>query len=339
MTDESKPQIITVDPRNPEHDKIERAAAVLRDGGLVAFPTETVYGLGADAFSDEAVGKIFEAKGRPATNPLIVHVSGVQQARELARHWPDEAAKLAEAFWPGPLTMVVERSDVVASAVCAGLDTVALRMPSHPVARKIIEEAGVAVAAPSANRYTEVSPTTAEHVVQGLGERVDLVVDAGATPVGLESTLVSVVEKPAQLLRPGMIGVDQLRQVIEIGEYRREVVDESEPRPSPGMAARHYSPDAKLRVVSAAQFRRLVEKRDDQVGLVGFDVKDASTRVERVEMPDDPEDYARRLYAVLHRLDDAGVREVVVQSPPKGHRWDAIRDRLRRAASTESQTP
>lgn len=334
----SDTEVIAVDADRPDPEAVERAAGILRRGGLVAIPTETVYGLGADALDESAVAKIFEAKDRPPTNPLIVHVESVDRARRLAAGWPDAAGRLADAFWPGPLTLVVRRAAVVPDAVCAGLETVAIRMPSHPVARALIEAADTPLAAPSANRHTELSPTTADHVLSGLDGRIDAVVDAGPTRVGVESTLVSVVEDPAEILRPGMIGFDQLRDVVDVRPFRSRQVDDSTPRPSPGMSKRHYSPSAPLRLVDGEAFERLLVEEDERRGFVGVKRRSPADDEARVEwLSDDPERYARGLYAALHRLDDAGVVEIVVERPPDERRWEAVRDRLRRA--TTPRTP
>lgn len=331
----SSTEVIEVDPHAPDVETIEVAAEVLRDDGIVAFPTETVYGLGARASSPVAVQKVFDAKGRPATNPLILHVADLDQARRLAATWPEAAQRLAEAFWPGPLTLVVRRSERVVDEVCAGLDTVAIRMPAHPVARALVEAVGDPLAAPSANRYTEVSPTTADHVLKGLSGRIDLVVDGGATEVGVESTLVSVVGEKPTVLRPGMIDRSQLSKVVELGGLGDEerVVDESEPRHSPGLSRRHYSPGVTLRLVESKEFIRLCEDEGQRgrvlVGGLGAPIdSDAAF----VEMPPEPEEYARQLYSVLHRFDGDDVDEIIVEMPPEGQRWEAIRDRLRRAA-------
>lgn len=324
-------KVLTVDPESPDSEVLDRAAEAIREGKLVAFPTETVYGLGADALSSSAVEQIFRAKGRPATNPLIVHVADVEQARELSASWPAAAQRLADKFWPGPLTMVVRRSEIVSDTVCAGLETVALRMPAHPVARALIRRAERPVAAPSANRYTEVSPTTADHVLRGLDGRIDVVVDAGPTSVGLESTLVSVVDNPVEILRPGMIGRRVLAGVVDVEEASRVVVDETQTRPSPGMSKRHYSPAVSMRIVESAEFQRLRKRGEKTTGFIGFVEAFGDADEAVIAMPSTPRDYARRLYGVLHDLEERGVDEIVVEEPPDGDEWTAIRDRLRRA--------
>lgn len=336
-------KILKVDADRLDPEVMEEAAKILRANGLVAFPTETVYGLGALALSPKSVEKIFVAKGRPATNPLIVHVAHIDQAIELVAQWPDVAQRLAEAFWPGPLTLVLRRSEVVPDAVCAGLDTVAIRLPAHPVARRLIETVGEPLAAPSANRSTEVSPTTAQHVMDGLDGRIDLVIDAGSTEVGLESTLVTVVQTPLEILRPGMITRRQVIDAvgeIEVADAPRRVVDDRHARSSPGLSKRHYAPGVPLRLVDRETFRRLQKSRVEQrrafIGIAAGSSTggDADTRI---WLPLDADRYGRRLYAALHRLERLDIDEIIVELPPKGGAWEAIHDRLRRAAASPSQ--
>ena len=333
MVERVRTRVVAVDAESPQEEVIREAARVIESGGLVAMPTETVYGLGGDGLSAEAVARIFEAKGRPATNPLILHVASQQQARELSRSWPEVAKRLCEAFWPGPLTLVVRRAPQVPDAVTAGLDTVAIRMPAHPVARALIEAARRPIAAPSANRYTQVSPTTAEHVRAGLDGRVDLILDAGPTQVGLESTLVSLVEDPPRILRPGMIGRAELGQVVELasGDGKEgRVVDEDVPRMSPGLSKRHYSPGARVRVVDEATFAQLIASPRAQ-GRAFIGIGDEVSVEGVVFLPDEAEGYARRLYAALHLVDACDVDEIVVEKPPESDEWEAVHDRLRRA--------
>ncbi|HMF19354.1 MAG TPA: L-threonylcarbamoyladenylate synthase, partial [Gemmataceae bacterium] len=233
-------QVLLVDSDHPDSDAIARAAEILRNGGLVAFPTETVYGLGANALDPAAVARIFQAKGRPPQNPLIVHVAKLETTANLAADWPEKATELAERFWPGPLTLVVRKRACVPDAVTAGGDTVALRVPSHPVALALLKAANIPIAAPSANRSTLLSPTRAEHVLHGLEGRIDLLLDAGPTPGGLESTVLDVTTNPPRLLRPGLISPAELGAVIG------PIIQKESPNPgdtlrSPGMLGRHYA--------------------------------------------------------------------------------------------------
>jgi L-threonylcarbamoyladenylate synthase len=332
----SKTVVLPIDAAAPDAGVIDRAAAVLRGGGLVAFPTETVYGLGANALDPVAVGRIFAAKGRPATNPVIVHVADAAQVPAVAASWPDTAARLAERFWPGPLTLVLPRRPEVPDAVTAAGPTVAVRVPAHPVARTLIRAAAVPVAAPSANRSTQVSPTRAEHVLAGLDGRIDLLLDAGPTPGGLESTVLDLTASPPRLLRPGLVSPSEIEEILgpilRPGEGRR---DEAEILRSPGLLPRHYAPRAVLECVTGDGRDRAEElcRQGLRVGwLTWQEGGDDPPGLTRVVMPPAPRPYAAQLYAVLHALDAAGVERIVAALPPDTEDWLAVRDRLRRAA-------
>ena len=320
---------------NANSANIATAADVLRRGGLVAFPTETVYGLGANALDADAVGRIFAAKGRPAANPLIVHVADAAGVGAIAADWPDAAARLAERFWPGPLTLVLPKRDAVPGVVTAGGPTVAVRVPAHPVARALLRAAGVPVAAPSANRSSELSPTTAEHVLRGLGGRIDLILDAGPCPGGIESTVLDVTSDPPRLLRPGLVTPAEIEAVI--GPIRRPGGQASAAVPvlrSPGLLAKHYAPRAPLELADGDGRARVevMIREGRRVGWLTWPgVGDVAGAV-RVELPCDPAAYAAGLYAALHDLDAAGVERIVVARPPDDEAWLAVRDRLRRAA-------
>jgi L-threonylcarbamoyladenylate synthase len=295
--------------------EIARAAEIIRGGGLVAFPTETVYGLGANALDPAAVERIYEAKGRPPTSPLIVHVASIELARQLASHWPTAAERLARCFWPGPLTVVVPKHPSIPDRVTAGLPTVGLRMPAHPLALELIRAAGVPIAAPSANRFTGISPTTAAHVRSSLGDKVDLILDGGPTDIGIESTVVSLAGTPV-LLRPGMISRDQIEEEIGPVALAGEIEGA---HPSPGMHERHYSPRARLVLL----------------GKQGFAIcgHSANGSGHVVPMPHSPDFYAADLYSVLHELDAEGWECISVETPPDTPQWAGVLDRLRRAAS------
>ena len=334
-----KTVVIAIDPTAPSPDVLAEAARVLRGGGLVAFPTETVYGLGANALDASAVARIFAAKGRPANNPLIVHLADAAQAREVASSWPESATRLAERFWPGPLTLVLPRRDFVPDIVTATGPTVAVRVPAHPVAQALLRAAALPLAAPSANRSMELSPTRAEHVLRGLEGRIDLLLDGGSTAGGIESTVLDVTTMPPRLLRPGLLGVAELEAVI--GSLARAPSPRAETADvfaSPGMMPRHYAPRTPLECVEAGkELERLVLLLDEKrrVGWVAFTDPGGiipSGVLLRV-LPSDPAGYAAQLYAVLHELDDAGLDRILVTLPPDSDEWLAVRDRLRRAAS------
>jgi len=322
---------------------LDRAAELLRQGRLVAIPTETVYGLAANALDPDAVARIFQAKGRPAGNPLIVHVADEQQARSLAAAWPPAAARLAAAVWPGPATVVVPRSTQIPGIVTAEGPTVALRCPAHPVSRLLIERAGIPLAAPSANRSESVSPTTAQHVLASLGNRIDLILDAGGCERGIESTVVDCTTTPPRILRPGPLSRAELE--VALGE----AVDwpsSSDPaglpaiERSPGQGRRHYAPKTPLELPAhpAARVEELLAS-GRRVGwlMLGADERARALATSRelvaVPMPPDPMAYARQLYATLHALDHRHLDRIVVDPPPATENWAAIFDRLTRAAS------
>lgn len=324
--------VLRVDSRAPEAALLARAAEVLRRGGLVAFPTETVYGLGAHALDPAAVAEIYRAKGRPSYNPLIVHVSDADAARALSSAWPEAADRLAAAFWPGPLTLVVPRAAAVPVDVTAGLPNVALRVPAHPVALALLRAAALPVAAPSANRSTEISPTTAEHVARSLGDRVDLILDGGPCEVGIESTVLSLASGVPTILRPGTISVDEIAELIggEVASVQGKAEREGAALPSPGMMDRHYAPRAELIVAPDPRGVELDGRRTAVLTLHGpIGLPGASA----LPMPPDPAGYAARLYATLHALDGDGYERIVAEEPPDTPAWAGVRDRLRRAAT------
>jgi L-threonylcarbamoyladenylate synthase len=330
-------RILEIDPRSPDADLLAEAAAVLQRGGLVAFPTETVYGLGANALDPSAVRRIFEAKGRPSFNPLIVHVPDVAAARALTTEWPEAADRLAERYWPGPLTMVLKKQPTVPDLVTAGLPTVAIRVPAHPIAAALLRASGLPIAAPSANRYTSLSPTTAAHVVSGLGDRPDILIDGGPTEVGIESAVVDLTRPAPALLRPGSIPPSELESVLGVFGTPVPAPGEASPRPSPGMTERHYSPRAAVRLVQPETGSSPIARPHDapEVARAGALVlgprPDWTANV--IRMPSDPLEYARRLYAALHELDARGCETVYIERPPDDSAWSGILDRLRRAAS------
>ena len=293
-------------------EDLERAASLIRAGRLVAFPTETVYGLGANALDPAAVGRIYEAKGRPWASPLIVHVTDESMARSVTAEWPGAAHRLAERFWPGPLTIIVHKAQIVPDLVTAGLDGVGVRVPSHPVARALIRSAGVPIAAPSANRFGEISPTTAAHVRASLGDRVDLILDAGACEVGIESTVVSLRRDPPVILRPGMITEEELEAATGL-RWRHEV-DLPHISESPGLHARHYAPRTPFHVLEPG-------------------APTPQGRGRMIDMPADARAFAAQLYIALHEADAEGWDWIAITKPPDTPEWAGIGDRLRRASS------
>lgn len=329
--------VVVVDPFDPDPAVIERAAALLRRGELVAIPTETVYGLAANALDPAAVRRIYDAKERPSFNPLIVHIAEVSELPLVAREIPGIAHELARRFWPGPLTIVLRRQPNISDLVTAGLDTVGVRIPASEVTRAVIRAAGVPLAAPSANLFTRVSPTLASHVERQLGDRLALILDAGPARVGIESTVVDLTTIPPRILRPGGI----VRALIEAVIGPVEVADDPSgelPRPSPGMVERHYAPHTSLILFAARDLPAILAQASD--------LRSQGQRVEVVlregvapnatnvrSMPLEPEGYARALYGMLHDIEHEATDVAFVEEVPREPAWDAIRDRLRRAAT------
>lgn len=316
----------------PEAARIEEAVVLLNAGELVAFPTETVYGLGADARNPVAVARIFAAKGRPASHPLIVHVSGLASAREWAADLPDAARQLADAFWPGPLTIVLPKAADVPAVVTGGQATVALRAPAHPVARALLAAFGGGIAAPSANRYGRISPTRAADVREELGDHVALVLDGGPCEVGLESTIVACLDGRVTLLRPGAVSRSQLRDVV--GQIADAGVDSLR---VPGRDRSHYAPRTALAIIEAGalqpQIARALASGERIAVIARGAAPPASERLTWRQLGRQPADYGRALYATLRELDRMGVARILVEDVPGDEPWAAIADRLQRAAA------
>jgi L-threonylcarbamoyladenylate synthase len=316
----------------PEPAQIEEAAALLVAGELVAFPTETVYGLGADASNPAAVARIFAAKGRPAGHPLIVHFSSLAAARSWASEVPPAAERLAEAFWPGPLTLVLPKSARVPDAVTGGQPTVGLRAPAHPVARALLAAFGRGIAAPSANRHGRISPTRASDVRAELGGRVAYVLDGGDCEVGLESTIVACLGGRVTLLRPGAVSRSQVADVVG----RVEDAGEDAPR-APGRMRSHYAPATPLELVEPGALAREVEAslaRGERIAVLARRAAPASSgNLAWERMPAEPAPYGRALYAALRRLDAAGAGRILAEAVPETEPWAAVADRLSRAAA------
>jgi L-threonylcarbamoyladenylate synthase len=356
-------ELIEVDPASPEPEAIARAAACLRHGGLVAFPTETVYGLGAHALDRAAVRRLFAAKGRPANDPLIVHVTALADVTPLVSTVPASVQALATRFWPGPLTLVLPRSAAVPDEVTAGLNTVGVRVPAHPIARALIAAAGVPVAAPSANLFSRPSPTRAEHVLQDLDGRIDMVVDGGPTLVGVESTVLDLSSDVPTILRPGAVTLEMLREVLPRVEVRQRSAETASVMPSPGLLSKHYAPRAPLTLyegeAAAVADRITVDARTallagKAVGVIAADEDviggleggpdgpplRASLRVVRIGPARQLGIVASRLYAVLRELDAAEVDVILARAFPSDDGLGlAVQDRLRRAAGRIVSVP
>lgn len=342
-------QIVKVNIQNLEKDidKIQAAGNIIMEGGLVAFPTETVYGLGADGLNQKGSSKIYEAKGRPSDNPLIIHISKLQDLEEIVLEMPGEAKKLAEAFWPGPLTMVFKKSKRVPYETTGGLDTVAVRMPNHPVALALIEHGGGYIAAPSANTSGRPSPTIASHVVDDLNGKIDMVLDGGPVGIGIESTILDMTTSPPIILRPGFITKSMLEEVIGAVEIDPVVLGETKPgiKPkAPGMKYKHYAPKADLIILEGnmedviSKINRLIVEKTEKnmkVGVIGTDESIScyiGGQVKSIGSREDEGTIARRLYRILREFDELDIDVIYSESFSTPQIGQAIMNRLLKAA-------
>jgi len=330
-----KPKVLPTHTRALFNTAVARAVELLRAGEVVALPTETVYGLAANALNAEAVARIYEVKGRPAHNPVIVHVASVEMAKRCVADWPAVADKLAKAFWPGPLTLVLPRAKEIPDIVTAGGETVGVRWPSHPFIQEVIRACDFPLAAPSANLSNQISPTNAEHVAKQL--KIPLIVDGGQAQVGIESTVIDLSVNPPRLLRPGMIHEQALMAVthLAVGHH-----GDSEILKSPGQLTKHYAPKAKLIVLKWRDERDLNSQLSTLHPQLSTRHVIAHTRIPSQAdfssvsvIPHDAEAFARALYAELHRCDELGAQLIIVEAPPETSEWRAIADRLKRASS------
>lgn len=322
-----------------DENGIKKAAEILKNGGTVAIPTETVYGLAASAYDEEAISKIFKAKGRPQDNPLIVHIADISMIDELVKDMPESAKELAKRFWPGPLTLVLKRTDNIAPSVSAGLDTVAVRMPENEVARQIIKESGLPLAAPSANLSGSPSPTSAEHVLYDLDGRIDAVMMSLDSNVGVESTVVSLAQNPPRLLRPGAVTPEQLYEVLPDMVVDKAILSElkeDEKVYSPGMKYKHYSPKTKVFLVEADS-KSFCEFVNNQENCAVICFSEEEPLVNKTCLPygrkEEPETQARMIFDLLRRCDGLGVDKVYIHPPEKNGVGLAVYNRLIRAAA------
>lgn len=339
-------KVIRIDEHNIDMALIKEAGDIIKAGGLVAFPTETVYGLGGDALNPLSSEKIYRAKGRPSDNPLIVHIADMEKLDLVVREIPENAWKLAERFWPGPLTMIFDKSEAVPRETTGGLDTVAVRMPVHPVARALIRAAGGYVAAPSANLSGRPSPTVAKYVIEDMAGRIEMVIDSGDVEIGLESTIVDLTSEKPMILRPGYITRQKLVQVL--GEVALDCTmmcaDSGQAPKAPGMKYRHYAPNGKLTIVDGGEYR-VVEyintqieqekKNNKKTGVIGTDTSIAKYRADvckSVGNRDDEDEIARELYRVLREMDDENVEIIYAESFGTDGLGQAIMNRLLKAA-------
>ena len=343
---DKKTEMIKINPEAIDTEAIARAGEILKKGGLVAFPTETVYGLGGDATNPDASHKIYSAKGRPSDNPLIVHITNMEALEEIVAEVPQAAYLLAERFWPGPLTMIFQKNDRIPYETTGGMDTVAVRMPSDPIAQALIDASTGYIAAPSANTSGRPSPTQAEHVAQDLNGKIDMIIDGGPVNIGLESTIVDLTEDVPMILRPGFITLEMLKAVL--GEVRVDpglIAADSDRKPkAPGMKYRHYAPRADLKVIEGETdavvktINRLCEELTAQKKSVGIiateETKDRYTQGIVISMGarDDEEAIARHLYGSLRQFDELGVDAIFSESFATAGMGQAIMNRLLKAA-------
>jgi L-threonylcarbamoyladenylate synthase len=346
-------QVLKIDPTNPQPSVIEQAAAVIRRGGLVAFPTETVYGLGANALDDAAVRRIFAAKQRPSNDPIIAHIAHIPDLAQLAVDVPNTAYKLAQMFWHGPLTMILKRAAHVPASLTSNLPSVAVRMPAHPVARALIEAAGVPIGAPSANTFTRPSSTEAQHVLEDLNGRVDLVLDGGKTNIGIESTVIDMTQSPPVIFRPGGVSLDDLRRVLPEVTMMVKRFDETENKLSPGMMAKHYSPRADVMLFDGERSDVLNKMHEmamayhtahKRVGILTTNEEaplftNTGARIISMGSRADMDQIAHVLFGAMRALDAQNVDKILVRAYTKEGIGAAVWDRLLRAAEGRVQRP
>lgn len=336
-----KPRVFKIDPSNVDHDILKKAAEVIHNRGLVAFPTETVYGLGANALDSKACANIFQAKERPLDDPLIVHISDMEDLSRLAEDIPQEAQRLVNRFWPGPLTIVLKKTELVPDIVTTGLDTVAIRMPSNPIAKGLIVASGVPIAAPSANIFGRPSPTDASHVIDDLDGRIDLVLDGGKTEIGVESTVIEVIDGKVIVLRPGGTSIEDLKEIV--GKVEVHTIEE-ERKKSPGKYPQHYSPRAKVIVADGGVEEVLAlasecEKENKKIGIMAKEENAENYRKYNVKVlgaSGDGRTCASRLFQILREFDKDGVSVIVAEAVDEKGLGLAVMNRLMKAAGPDS---
>lgn len=330
---------------------LRAASDALFSGGVVAFPTETVYGLGANALDGMAVSRIFEAKGRPATDPLIVHIGQLEDLSHVVNRVPDMALQLAELFWPGPLTLILPRNPAISQRVSAGLDTVGVRVPAHPIAQELLKMCRLPIAAPSANRFTAPSPTTAEHVLHDLDGRIDVVIDGGPTPIGLESTVLDLSSERPRILRPGALSIEQLQIILPELEFAPRTFAEHDPSPGPGMMLKHYAPQTPLTLIEGHERPALISRikqilkegkeKGRKIGLIAAD--DIAHALDHsgvliLALGEDIETIGRNLFASIRDMDGSGLDQIYAVLHLQAGLGIAVRDRLFRAAQGHVET-
>lgn len=329
-----KTEIIKINSLIPDELKIKKAGLIIKKGGLVAFPTETVYGLGANALDEQAVKKIFLAKGRPQDNPIIVHVSKIRQLNGLVKNVSIEAKALMDTFWPGPLTIIMEKSEMIPDAVTCGLETVAIRMPKHKIAKRIIDYADCPIAAPSANLSGKPSPTEAKHVIEDLFGKIDLIVDGGKVNIGIESTVIDITTIPLTILRPGMISKDQIIKKTGIDVELLDYQDCSKPK-SPGTKYRHYAPKAKVILIESADYEDQIKKliHGKKAGVLCTKRRHKYNNAYCIFIGSNPRSVAKNIFTSFRKLDEIGVSFILIEPIGVGQEWEGIRNRIVKSAS------
>ena len=343
MTYSVPTQVLEINPNQPDPDAIEQAAATIKRGGLVAFPTETVYGLGANALDADAIDRIFAAKQRPSTDPIIAHIYDLIQLDKLTIDAPASVQALATAFWPGPLTLVLKRNPDVPANIAAGRDTIAVRMPSHPIAQTLLQACGLPIAAPSANTFTRPSATSAQHVLEDLDGHVDLILDGGSAHIGLESTVLDLTAESPQVLRPGGVLLQDIQAILPDTTRSTRYVSESEAATSPGQMLKHYAPRARMLVYSGetdSTIKAMHDAAEQEISLgstVGIlttddDVNSYPPQVQVIGLGDNLEAISHHLFAAMRKLDAAGVDVIITRDFGREALGAALWDRLVRAA-------
>ncbi|MDF2939562.1 MAG: Sua5/YciO/YrdC/YwlC family protein [Gammaproteobacteria bacterium] len=316
-------------------DPIQQAVKILQQGGLVAMPTETVYGLAADASNPKAIKKIYEAKGRPSSHPVIVHLASIDQIDDWAIGVSESIKQALSQFWPGPLTIIAKKAAQVSDSLTGGQDSIGIRIPNHPVAQALLKAFGGGLAAPSANRFGRISPTDAKHVKEELGDKVDCILEGGRSVVGIESTILDISQKPYKILRLGAISKEELSQAL--GESIEDLGEAKHKVRAPGMLASHYAPETSLKLVPSSELKDLLEecsKTQTSIGLLTYHQPISELpNIRWMIAENNPKDYAHELYANLRLLDSEGHSLIIVEAVPEDKAWSAIADRLKRAAS------
>ncbi len=329
-----KTKIVKLKVKNPDNEKLKDLAKIISSGGIVAFPTETVYGIGANALDEKAVEKIFHAKGRPSDNPLIVHISEIKEAKKLVKHIPTSAKLLAEKFWPGPLTIILKKNKIVPDIITAGLDTVALRVPDNKIALELIKLSNCPISAPSANKSGKPSPTNAKHVYTDLNGKIDAIIDGGKTKVGIESTVIDLTGETPTILRPGIISKKQISKFIKGVKLAIDKETSSGKILSPGTKYKHYSPKAKIILIRSKDFKKEIEKiikTNDKLAVLTTH-RESKYSCNFFFIGNTPKMVAKNLFNFYRKLDELRIKTIIIEAPENSEKWLAVNNRLNKSA-------